>query len=558
MFLVPVIFLILATVQAGCGPRNDYVIADLRVTTVGWDSVRIEPVFARQGRLGGEAAVAPDSLSVYMLDAAYDTLYAGADLALFIPDADLGSGERVSIDVCGRIRTFVVCEQTSVLASPKRIQVEPELDYPLEQNVQRGTYTFPFKVERQVYGQTEAWEEIHPGQGLRGSVRAVVEGRENEPVQVSFLRTSGRFDLAGDANYRDFKFALDSALRSHQQATIRFDVFVDIPGFDEPVATLTRAVRVKTNEERQVEVARIAQHAADRAIERIDPYVDERRSVAYVDAWQFNAIRGLYTVDMEIRWSGTTFVRNAYRIQGTLEAAEDGSSARFTLVDGDRNGRRRWESATSGSTLDLGTLDTGTTPAAGGGSVPGLLVLEAERFDASEPVDGQSWTRLTDIGGYFGDGAVVAMPDRKRVVEAPGGGRAPELRYEIAFDRPGVYYIWLRVWAGGNDDNSVHLGLDGSPQRSSLRIETQRYGRWAWTDDRRGRRSRATLVVDRPGRHTLHLWMREDGTYVDQIFLTPDPDFVPGDEPYAIHPDPDAGDSTEAVVVPSFRSPDRP
>lgn len=540
-------------VRPEAGPGHDYVMAELRVESTGWDSIRIEPVFARRTALGGEEYVAPDSLIVYMLDAAYDTIYAGADLVLALPDADLGNSERILIDVCGTIQSAMVCEQASVMASPKRVRVQPELTYPLEQDVQRGEYTLAFVLERRVHGSDEAWEVVRPSRTLQGRVKAAVEGRANEPVQVDITRPKGRFDLARDANYRDFKFALDSELRSRQAATIRFDVFVALRGIDAAVVSLTRNVRVKTQEERQTEVGRLAEIAADRIIEIIDPFVDERRSVAYIDTWQFNAIRGMYTVEMEVTWSSTTFVRSNYRLHGTLDIAEDGSSAVFVLADGDRNGRRRWESRVNGNRLDLGPVDTsrGSIVDAGlHGQPAGLLVLEAEQFDASEPTEEQAWEMRTDRPGYEGAGAVVAGPDRKRVVESPGRGASPGLVYGVRFDEPGTYYVWVRVWADGTEDNSLHIGLDGVPQRSALRIETQRYKRWQWTNDVRGRRGGATLDVERPGLHSLHLWMREDGLYVDQILLTRDPDFEPGDARFAASNRVEEEDN--AAVVPAF------
>ncbi len=541
------------TASRGCRPGQEYVMAALNVVPAGWDSVRIEPLFARRASIGREEAVTPDSLAVYVLDAAYDTLYAGSDLTLALPDVDLGNNERILIDVCGTFQAAMVCEQASVMASPKRVRVEPELDYPFEQDVQRGEYTLPFILERQVYGQEGAWEMVRPTRALLGRVTAAVEGRASEPVQVDITRPKGRFDLARDPNYRDFKFALDSELRSRQAATILFTVYVAIRGLDGAVATLTRNVRVKTQDERQTEVGRLAEFAADRIIEIIDPFVDERRSVAYIDTWQFNAIRGMYTVEMEVNWSSTTFVRSNYRLVGTLEIAEDGHSASFVLNDGDRNGRRRWESRVNGNRLDLGAIDLGGASMGDAGlhgASEGLHVLEAEQFDASEPADGQAWEIKTDISGFQGAGAVVAGPDRKQVVEAPGRGTSPGLVYGVRFDEPGTYYVWVRVWADGTEDNSVHLGLDGAPQRSSLRIETQRYDRWQWTSDIRGRRDRASLEVERPGLHSLHLWMREDGMYVDQILLSRDPDFEPGDGQFSASNH--AEEDEETAVVPAF------
>jgi lysophospholipase L1-like esterase len=95
---------------------------------------------------------------------------------------------------------------------------------------------------------------------------------------------------------------------------------------------------------------------------------------------------------------------------------------------------------------------------------------------------------------------------------------SPEMVYNVDFVTTGTYYVWIRGYAGGGGaDDSLHAGLDGAGPSSADRI----YGfnnTWSW------RRTTldgpvATLVVSTTGRHTFHLWMREDGLRVDRIVL---------------------------------------
>ena len=81
----------------------------------------------------------------------------------------------------------------------------------------------------------------------------------------------------------------------------------------------------------------------------------------------------------------------------------------------------------------------------------------------------------------------------------------------------------------GGENNSVHVGLDGAPLTLGGRGVTVRGGAWEWQQRLSVVGTTVLANIDPPGVYTLNLWMREDGTTVDQILLTTQPGYAPRD-----------------------------
>lgn len=131
------------------------------------------------------------------------------------------------------------------------------------------------------------------------------------------------------------------------------------------------------------------------------------------------------------------------------------------------------------------------------------------------------------------------------------GGKGPTLSYEVEFSSPGRYYVWARIFHNGTEENSVHVGIDGTWPESGSKLEvcvkrdppkndkhwTQgpATNDWVWTSNQRyphhgchGPRT-VWLDVKEPGRHVIEISMREDGTELDKFILTTSETFVPED-----------------------------
>ena len=493
----------------------------------------------------------PDSAHVIVYNARYDTLYHGPSRSILIPDGDLGNAERILVEICGYFQEKVSCDQRVLYSSPKRIVVEPDIVYPVSQNIGWGRFSLPFVLERKQFGNDE-WQRINRKNPVTGYLQAYVDGRPDHIVEIPFKSNKGDFDVARHKNGQQFKFQVQSALRAGQEAQVVFDVFVDLNGEILPAASLSRGLRHKTDDEHLQVVASFAENAADLIAARLSPFSSGRRSVVYIDSWLINRYKQRYIIDIEVRWSSSTFVRNRYRLNGRLEVDDDGANPVFTLIDADRRSQMRWSSAIEGDQLELPTLEVVERPAMEV-SMPflaedGLLVIEAEAFQDQATANGQQWVLNQDVKGYAGDGAVVAIPDQGRVYEGRDIGESPELTYLADFKEAGIYYVWIRVWSSGGRSNSVHFGLNGDLPSTGDRIEVSRFREWTWTRAIRGRRGEARVVVEEPGMHSLHLWMREDGLLVDRILLTRDPDYSPEG----------VGPRQSATVSPSIREEEDP
>ncbi len=156
----------------------------------------------------------------------------------------------------------------------------------------------------------------------------------------------------------------------------------------------------------------------------------------------------------------------------------------------------------------------------------GVVVMEAEHYMHREPgLNGgatHSWVRVTDVPDSSNGAALEAQPNNG--YSAAGTLDGERLDYDIEFQTPGTYYLWVRMVGLSGNDDSIHVGFDGLPATAGGGMSDSS-GDWHWEDQSGGQR--VTVQVGSPGVHTFHLWMREDGAIVDKIILTQDPNESP-------------------------------
>ncbi|WP_404308766.1 DUF5060 domain-containing protein [Neorhodopirellula lusitana] len=184
--------------------------------------------------------------------------------------------------------------------------------------------------------------------------------------------------------------------------------------------------------------------------------------------------------------------------------------------------------------------------------VDGIVVVEAEDFDATSHEDHRKWyltnTDTTpdvkpDHDPNHSTGAVAGaylelLPDTRvthsdpliqGVSFAPLGGQCSVLYYPVEFAEAGRYYVWVRMCCTGSEDNGLHVGLDGTWPESGQRLQfTGKHGEWQWDSRQRtekvhtGVLGQIWLDIDKPGLHTVMFSMREDGFEFDRFMLTRD------------------------------------
>lgn len=156
----------------------------------------------------------------------------------------------------------------------------------------------------------------------------------------------------------------------------------------------------------------------------------------------------------------------------------------------------------------------------------GQVVLETEDADERIARGGLAWGTATAPAGFAGTGAISVLPNTGMTLNTGYATTAPQARYRIRFTTTGVYQVWVRGYAAGTNDNSLHVGLDGVALASADRLEVPTFGSWQWSRSTMDGVN-ATVNVTTAGVHTLEVWMREDGFVVDRIMLARSTTTVP-------------------------------
>lgn len=178
-------------------------------------------------------------------------------------------------------------------------------------------------------------------------------------------------------------------------------------------------------------------------------------------------------------------------------------------------------------TLDI-LVTVGNSAPPGYQETNGMVVIEAEDFDNSLPVDGKEWTPNTNLSGYSGTGLVTVEPNtgtNQNTGYANGG--AARLDYLVHFASSGTYHIWVRGNSSSGSDDSVHASLNDQVINTADRIQIGNGGDWTWSRSTMDN-TNASLDVPTAGLHTFNLYMREDGASVDRVILTTDESYNPG------------------------------
>ena len=154
----------------------------------------------------------------------------------------------------------------------------------------------------------------------------------------------------------------------------------------------------------------------------------------------------------------------------------------------------------------------------------GLVTFEAENADANISKSGLTWSPTAALPGASGT-ALEAGPNTGQKFDGDYVANAPRLDFNVNFARTGTYYLWVRGNGPTDNDDSVHAGLNGQAVSSADRIALGHDG-WNWSQ-RTTDGPVVTITVTQTGVQTVNLWMREDGSRVDKLLLTLDPNFVP-------------------------------
>lgn len=114
----------------------------------------------------------------------------------------------------------------------------------------------------------------------------------------------------------------------------------------------------------------------------------------------------------------------------------------------------------------------------------------------------------------------------------PGAGGI--VAYKINVATPGKYYVWVKAFSSGAEDNGIHVGLDVHWPESGQRIQLCKgKHKWTWSSAQRvpdnhcGVPNTIYLDIKEAGEHIVMFSMREDGFELDKFLLTMDAQYKP-------------------------------
>lgn len=176
------------------------------------------------------------------------------------------------------------------------------------------------------------------------------------------------------------------------------------------------------------------------------------------------------------------------------------------------------------------------------------IVVEAESFLRQREDDVRRWytpddprtATLQDADPNHTEGAVGTyleiLPDTRQTHDdvltrgenfTNEAGKMAILEYPVVFTTPGRYYVWVRAYYTGSEDNGVHVGLNGEWPPSGQRMQwCNQANEWHWESKQRtneehcGVEKLIYLDVPSAGVHTVMFSMREDGFEMDRFLLS--------------------------------------
>lgn len=353
----------MATVS-GCS-RTEARVDRMEIYRNGWDTLEVAIRFVEPRFLAADRELRPDSLVLVLFSADYDTLYAGGAIRLPVVDRLLGDEEPLLLEACGRFGGSVVCDQRSILASPKRVVARPVVTWPdslaeavaggaVDPAWARGRWSIDPRVERQRFGTVE-WEEIGSAILPPLHLRVHVIGGESDGMDLPLPGTEGGFDLSSNPEWAAFRYDLRSAFRDSAEAYVRFDVTAHYATGRSAAGGRTLRVRALPEEQELRELSSLVEEASRTVGARL---FDERgpgRLLVFVNDWSYEPSSGRYLAEVEIHRREGVFGR-WQAAEGRLAVGVDGTRPVFTLAWAGDDIVDRWREAAPSDSLVLQDL----------------------------------------------------------------------------------------------------------------------------------------------------------------------------------------------------------
>ncbi len=188
----------------------------------------------------------------------------------------------------------------------------------------------------------------------------------------------------------------------------------------------------------------------------------------------------------------------------------------------------------------------------------GFVKVEAEDFYKQSKDETRKWYKITSdfrqkdlkkndpdlhVSGASGNQYIEILPDTRVDHDdelIPGEnfsndpGKMAIVHYKVNFSKTGRYYVWVRAFSSGSEDNGVHVGIDGKWPASGQRMQwCEGKNTWRWESKQRTKEVHCGvpgilyLDVKEAGQHDIQFSLREDGFEMDQWLMTTDRNYTP-------------------------------
>ncbi len=187
----------------------------------------------------------------------------------------------------------------------------------------------------------------------------------------------------------------------------------------------------------------------------------------------------------------------------------------------------------------------------------GLVAVESEFFYKQTKSEIRQWYITSSgnlpevlpnhdpehISGSSNNAYIEVLPDTRVTHDdklIPGEnfsndpGKMAVLHYKVKINNPGRYYVWVRAFSTGTEDNGLHVGFNDTWPAHGQRMQwCEGKNEWTWASKQRteaehcGVPKEIYLDFENAGIYDLQFSMREDGFEMDNFILTNDIHFVP-------------------------------
>lgn len=216
-----------ASLQNNTSPLK---IESVQINRLSWENAQIISDYTLDYVSAGFSTSPTVKEKITIRDSKENLIYEGYDKnAITIPDAALGSKEKLSVTYCITRNGKTACDEKTIYSSPKLLTIDPSINYPFNNRIFLGEFELRPVLKRAIFGQTNQVEVLNTDfSQMHGSIKLFTKENVAE-VSVPISGATGIFDLSNSENYQYFKRQIQQAIYNGK-LEFDFETNVEIAG----------------------------------------------------------------------------------------------------------------------------------------------------------------------------------------------------------------------------------------------------------------------------------------------------------------------------------------